>query len=1002
MIRNYLRRSMLRNKIRSLLIMVGIVVSIMLVSGVNIASNRMALSMIQDRLDEVKVDFTFRSYDDNITANLAKIDSLSEELDEYLATYAIGQASYEMGVYMPNEANFNWTGFLEPDYYRKWNYYNTSYFVGMANNVFAMEEIEQRFENVISFNTPLNLSSEGLYIESGFANDFDLEQGDTFTINLIVYESEYNIVAEEYTENYYRVNISNIPILGIMNIPNEEEFGQFIGERYGYYPDDTRFFLGNISYVENLIEDFSQKMSDVITVDMYQQDPWNMAGSPFELRYGVLLDHTAITNLQAAGMSERIDYIETRITRVGDSDFYNIYTGLSNIIQVVQLEILLYQTLFLIVSLPVLILGWYLCKTNWLLSYQQRRREFALLKIKGGVSSQLKSMFFLEAIIVGALGGLLGIFGGNLTSSLVLSRIYPQALEGQSFGVMLGQIFSGEFMKWSTWVLGLIGGIIMSILAVRKPLQEYSKMEPIDGLAKYHESSHKQLPKKKRDVVFLIIGAFPILVSLSSELIMNIGGFGAYIILGPLIGISTALLPFAPFILTYALVKLLCRNMSFFQKIIAQISKMFSKSISVFTSKSIVNNQARSFRLVFIVAMALSFLVLASTVEGSELDFQVQRDTIRTGGGLRYGFYSPTLATRGIENLTKSILNDSDQYHVEAINWFGNLYDSGIKGQSGGDYYEDEPYIYYGSAQVYLFSAENYTNYMSLHEKWFHSEFGVEVISKLAEGKTCLIPVSMVDQGYIVGENLTIQYQSSNTSMTERAEMELEIIGSYEVFPLGDEYGWDQQVIVANNTIQDGVMRQVSLVMYPEAGTAITDLDENVILNGLKDWDTLGGYAYLYYDRASDTDDITGSLLRFLNLESIYLLTIVTFGIAIIMYISINEKSHDMGLLRARGVDKRVLYKIQFAEGTTLILLGAIFTFTGIIGGASIIMQLNNINLMGSSGGIQRSVLIPWGKLALELLGSMAAFLLSIVIAVAIETRKSDVTKIGDLLRVAS
>ena len=56
----------------------------------------------------------------------------------------------------------------------------------------------------------------------------------------------------------------------------------------------------------------------------------------------------------------------------------------------------------------------------------------------------------------------------------------------------------------------------------------------------------------------------------------------------------------------------------------------------------------------------------------------------------------------------------------------------------------------------------------------------------------------------------------------------------------------------------------------------------------------------------------------------------------------------------------------------------------------------------GMGGGMERALVIPWGKMALQLLGSLAAFLASIVVAVAIETRKSDVTKIGDLLRIAS
>ncbi len=1004
MILNYLRRSMLRNKTRSLLIMTGIVVSIMLVSGVNIASNQMATYMIKERLDEVKVDFRISSYDDNITANLDKLDKLSEELDEYLTSYAVGYAYHDMAIYQHNDDNTNLTALLDNDDMYYWDLFNRSYFCGLDNNIFENEEIENRFKDVISFNTPLNLSQEGLYIDSDFAKEFDLASGDTFTINIALFQGYYNEVLDKYEEYRFVVSISDIPILGIMNIPEPRDFGEFIGETWGYYPDDTRFFLGNITFVDNLITQFSGLLDNVSVINEYGNDPWENGGQPFSIRYGMLLDHDVLVDIQPSEMADRLAYIEQRIDRVGDGDFYSIYTSLGNTLQMVQIEIFLYQSLFLIVSLPVLILGWYMCKTNWLLSYQRRRREIALLKVKGGISKQLKWMFFLEATIVGVVGGLLGIIGGNFTSTLVLSRIYPQALEGETFLEIMGQMFSGEFLQLSTWLLGLIGGVIMSWLAVRKPLKEYAKMEPIEGLAKYHEASHKTIPKKKMDVFLLFLGGIPILVSIGSSLLMDSLGFGAYIILAPLMGISTALIPFAPFILTYALVKLLCRNIALFQKVIGKISKLFSKSISVFTTKSIVNNQARSFRLVFIVAMALSFLVLASTVEGSELEFQAQRNTVLTGDGLRIDFSSPKLATSGTEGLMDEIFANKSTLHIEAVNWLGNLYGSGLKGegQSDGDIYFDD-YYYYGSSQISLISAENYTDYMDIREKWIESEYGIDAIAKLAEGNYCLIPSSMVEQGYLIGENMTFQYPSSNTSMAESAEIELKILGSYDAFPLTNEYSWSQQIIVANSTITDGKMYEISIAMYPTANYTIDDLEVETIIDFLEDWDNSGGYAYNYYNWMEGATDITGSLLRFLNLESIYLLTIVTFGIAIIMYISINEKSHEMGLLRARGVDKSVLYKIQIAEGVTLILLGAAFTFTGIIGGASIIYQLNNLNLMGGmGGGMARTLVIPWGKMALQLLGSLAAFLASIVVAVAIETRKSDVTKIGDLLRIAS
>ena len=69
MIFGYLRKTIWRNKTRTFFLTVGIIVSIMLVTGVNISSNAMAQSIIQDSLDEIKVDFTVVPRDPDLEPN---------------------------------------------------------------------------------------------------------------------------------------------------------------------------------------------------------------------------------------------------------------------------------------------------------------------------------------------------------------------------------------------------------------------------------------------------------------------------------------------------------------------------------------------------------------------------------------------------------------------------------------------------------------------------------------------------------------------------------------------------------------------------------------------------------------------------------------------------------------------------------------------------------------------------------------------------------------------
>ena len=70
-----------------------------------ISSREKMLKLLRkEHLDEVKVDFKISSWDDNITANLDKLELLSDELDEYLTSYAVGYASTDMTIYQKNHS----------------------------------------------------------------------------------------------------------------------------------------------------------------------------------------------------------------------------------------------------------------------------------------------------------------------------------------------------------------------------------------------------------------------------------------------------------------------------------------------------------------------------------------------------------------------------------------------------------------------------------------------------------------------------------------------------------------------------------------------------------------------------------------------------------------------------------------------------------------------------------------------------------------------------------
>ena len=152
MIFGYLRKTIWRNKTRTFFLTVGIIVSIMLVTGVNISSNAMAQSLIQDSLDDIKVDFTVipRDSETNATELVDKLNTLNETLDEFVFAYVAAYGFSFQTIINPNGGEIDWSFLNTSSFYH--DYTNTSHFCGLKKDIFSEPRIADRFDDVIKSN----------------------------------------------------------------------------------------------------------------------------------------------------------------------------------------------------------------------------------------------------------------------------------------------------------------------------------------------------------------------------------------------------------------------------------------------------------------------------------------------------------------------------------------------------------------------------------------------------------------------------------------------------------------------------------------------------------------------------------------------------------------------------------------------------------------------------------------------------------------------------------
>jgi putative ABC transport system permease protein len=106
----------------------------------------------------------------------------------------------------------------------------------------------------------------------------------------------------------------------------------------------------------------------------------------------------------------------------------------------------------------------------------ERRREIGVLKALGAADSDVQQLFFVEAGVMGFVGGILGIGLGwflgraiTIGTNLYLKRQNLNPIELSS-------------VPWWLMIAGLLFAVIVSLLAGLYPASRAAKLNPVDAL----------------------------------------------------------------------------------------------------------------------------------------------------------------------------------------------------------------------------------------------------------------------------------------------------------------------------------------------------------------------------------------------------------------------------------------------------------------------------------------------------------------------------------------
>jgi len=200
---------------------------------------------------------------------------------------------------------------------------------------------------------------------------------------------------------------------------------------------------------------------------------------------------------------------------------------------------------YLLLSMPVVLLGVYLGAVGVDLSHAERRRELAVLKTRGARRRQLIGLLILEAIIGGVLAAAIGLALGVGLSRFLLDVVAPSATSTpyDAFNLTANTVVA----------VAVLAVTLMGAVAYRSAKRTAS-LPIIETLRYYAPGETKIQYNPRTDIVLVTIGVLDYLLvwwrgTTPSDIWTFLLGFVPFL-----------LLPFVPLLLIVGLTRLLTRS----------------------------------------------------------------------------------------------------------------------------------------------------------------------------------------------------------------------------------------------------------------------------------------------------------------------------------------------------------------------------------------------------------------------------------------------------------
>lgn len=937
--------SLWRNKARSLYASIGILIAISFTASSLVAVDTSAIAAVESRLDQVTYDYV--AYYDYGIKNQSMNDSEFEDV-----------ASEFESIINVDEVE----GITILD----------SWYVSPMNQQYAPpEDMTGSSLFLMPSNSDKTLESQGingtlpepgtLAISRGAATAFGVHVGDRVNLSLIYRDWDPQQAAPVCK---YRLNLT-FPISEIWTQKVTGDYSQRpTGETS---PDEVYFGSTLCSAAMNLAD------SELVWGPAEENETELFCVTMFN----IWINRDKVISIgDLSGSLDNLDALEQKLsakaTELGCFNFYNILSGpLDELRKEIEGELLL----FLSLSLPVMVLGCYLSVIGYDLGTRERRREIGVLKSRGAAGSQVFGRLILESTVLGAVSGLIGLVVG-----LVMSRFLLGAASAY-FDYSTDASWTELWVSPWTIAQSIIFGVILMCLSSYRLLKRASKTEITEALHSYVPAETVSHYHPKWDILALLLVALcavSVLAEQAFDLTAERRSFVIETLGMVLFAIGVSLVPVVPLLLSVSSVRLVIRGP---KKTYAKLSRLFkwwTGTLHPLVEKNIERNPRRASNVSMIIALAVALSLFVSITSDSSLTYQTDSVELEIGSDVK------AEGTFG---------NSAGPYNLSALN--------GVYSANGiAQVCKYRGVWTYGLISVSLMEVDvdSYQEVVNTHISR-EAISGSSDLEDLKENGTVIVTERFVDYHYVeIGDEIDTEILLALDGSNETTiPLSLTVIGIVADVP---GLMW-KFMFVSSETL--GFIND-STLMSAQGGPSIgffidadEDHDAGVIAETARTSLAASGARDIDVRILDDEIDKVvstskyRSMFQFLMSEVTISILIVTIGVAMIIFVTVNDRKQELASILARGGSGYQVWTILASEALTLAVLGLVVG--GIVGiSCSYLFNAMYADLIGEAG---RRVIVSDTSI-LVFVASLGA----VVLAVSIASAASIKMKLAETLRI--